>query len=118
MKKSINENYSQWSDAQFWSFVRSGLRAKWVRWPPRFEVIKNSRRAVENKRHKWEVKCAKCKRWHMQKNIQVDHIVPVGTLKDYSHLPDFVRKLFVPVTGLRVLCKPCHTKITNEERVK
>lgn len=113
MKTAPNSNYPVWTDAKFWSFVRSGLRAKWVRWPPRFDAIKKARRAVENKRHKWEVKCAMCKRWHMLKNVQVDHIVPVGTLKEYAHLPAFVERLFVSENKLRVVCKPCHNSITQ-----
>jgi len=85
-------------------------------WPPRFDAIKESRRAVVGKRHKWEIKCAVCKKWHMQKNVQVDHIEPVGTLKSYDHLADFVRKLFVSSDKLRTVCKECHQQITNEER--
>lgn len=115
-KTPPNTNYPAWSDAKFWSFVRSGLRAKWVRWPPRYEALRDARRAVKNKRHKWEVKCSICKKWKQQKYIQVDHIIPVGTLKDYQHLPDFVRKLFVSKDKLRVVCAVCHQRITNEGR--
>lgn len=85
-------------------------------WPPRFEAIQKSRRAVTGKRHKWEIKCAICKKWWQQKYIQVDHIEPVGTLKAYEHLPDFVRKLFVSSDKLRTVCKDCHQTLTNEGR--
>ena len=115
-KTTSNSNWPAWSDAKFWSFVRSGLRRKWIMWPPRFEALKKARRPIIGKRHKWEVKCSKCKKWCLQKNVQVDHIVPVGTLKSYSHLDSFVRKLFVPVEKLRILCKTCHLKKTLEER--
>lgn len=111
-----NSNYPAWSDAKFWQFIRSGLRAKWVRWPPRYEILKDGRRAVKGKRHKWEIKCSVCKKWHQQKNIQVDHIEPVGTLKAYEHLPEFVRKLFVPKEKLRIVCVKCHAKITKKWR--
>lgn len=104
--------YQAWTDARFWAFVRSGLRAKWVRWPPRYEALRNARRAVKGKRHKWEHKCARCKKWWKQCDVQVDHIVPVGSLRQYSDLDGFVRRLFVPATGLRILCKTCHYKIT------
>lgn len=115
-KTPSNKNYPEWSDAKFWSFVRSGLRAKWVKWPPRYEVLKDSRREVSGKRHRWEVRCSVCKKWWQQKHIQVDHIEPVGTLKDYSHLAEFVRKLFVPKEKLRAVCKTCHLGITNKHK--
>lgn len=111
-----NASYPAWTDAKFWSFVRSGLRRKWVMWPPRFEVIRDARRAVVGKRHKWEIKCSKCKRWKQLKEIQVDHIEPVGELREYEHLSNFVRRLFVSKDKLRILCKPCHVKITNKSR--
>ena len=111
-----NTNYPEWSDAKFWSFVRSGLRRKWIMWPPRFLAIQKSRRAVVGQRHKWEVKCAKCKKWWKLNEVQVDHKEPVGTLQNYDDLPAFVRRLFVAVDKLRILCKGCHTKITNKGR--
>lgn len=115
-KTQPNINYSEWTDARFWSFVRSALRKAWVKWPPRYEVVKNARRAVKGKKYKWEIRCAICKKWWQQKHIQIDHIEPVGTLKEYSHLPDFVRKLFVSSDKLRAVCKTCHQEITNKER--
>lgn len=117
-KTSSNANYPVWSDSKFWGFVRSGLRRKWIMWPPRFEVIKQSRRPVRGMRHKWEIKCSKCNKWYKQKDIQVDHIVPVGTLKSYSHLAGFVKRLFVPSNKLRVLCRGCHLLITKKATKK
>lgn len=108
--------YDTWTEARFWAFIRSGLRAKWVRWPPRYEALRNARRAVKGQRHKWEHKCAKCKKWYKQKDVQVDHITPVGTLKRYADLDGFVRRLFVPASALRILCKSCHNKITQKAR--
>jgi 5-methylcytosine-specific restriction endonuclease McrA len=110
--------HQTWTEAQFWAFVRSGLRAKWVRWPPRYEALRNARRAVKGQRHKWEHKCAKCKRWYKQKDVQVDHITPVGTLKRYADLDGFVRRLFVSAAALRILCKSCHNKITQKARLQ
>ena len=52
----------------------------------------------------------------MQKQISVDHIEPVGTLRDYDDLPNFVRRLFVDEEGLQILCKDCHDKKTQAER--
>ena len=119
--------YPAWSEAKFWAFLRSGLRAKWQRWPPRFEILKTAQRPyvlaldtngnpVGNKRQKYEYQCAQCGNWFPQKEVSVDHIEPVGTLKAYSDLPGFVERLFVGVDKLQILCDNCHTAKTQEER--
>ena len=44
--------------------------------------------------------------------IKIDHIIPVGSLKD-----GFMERLFCPSTGLQGLCNDCHkakTKLDNQ----
>lgn len=112
--------YPAWSTAKFWSFVRSGLRAKWSRWPPKFEVLKNAQRPYKgpNTRQKYEYQCSECKQWHIQKDVEVDHITPAGSLNDWSQLAGFCERLFVGVGKLRVLCKVCHKAITQKEKAR
>ena len=119
------EYYDKWTTARFWQFIRSALRAAYNKWPPKYSVIKNSKRPAEQEWYnedgrklnvKWEYQCNSCKEWWMQKQISVDHIEPVGTLKDYDDLPDFVRRLFVDEQGLQILCSDCHNKKTQAER--
>ena len=69
-----------------------------------------------DKRTKWEYTCADCNEWFKTKEVEVDHIVPAGSLKDYSDLAGFCERLFCEADNLRVLCKPCHKKRTDEER--
>lgn len=116
------EAWPQWTEAKFWSFLRSGLRAKWSRWPPKYAVLAAATRPYNgpNKRQKKETQCAECKKWHPQKDISVDHITPVGTLRCYEDLPDFCRRLFVGIDKLQCLCKACHDRKTyaeNQERI-
>ena len=111
--------YPAWTEARFWSFVRAALRKAYTRWPPKFEVLRSARRnKPPNKagRHRYEYKCAKCKKWFQQKNVEVDHITPCGSLKSWDDVGTFARRLFVGAEGLRLLCKPCHVRITKEER--
>jgi len=110
------KHYSIWTTSRFWSFVRSALRQAFTRWPPKYKVLENSKRIVKDKRHKYEYKCSKCKKYYKRTEIEVDHIEPAGSLKDYNDLPTFVERLFVGEEGLRLLCKPCHRKITNENK--
>lgn len=104
------------TEAQYWSFIRSGLRAKSSRWPPKFNVLKRAKRTVSGKRHRYEYECAICKDFFKESDVEVDHILPVGSLKSYSDLPQFVERLFCEEEGLRVLCKPCHLEVTHGKK--
>lgn len=111
-------SYQAWSTSKFWSFIRSGLRSTYNKWPPKWEVLHQAKRNYKgpNKRQKYEYLCAECQKYHAQANVQVDHIEPAGALNSFDDLVAFVQKLFVGVEGLQVLCTGCHDKKTQEER--
>lgn len=90
----------------------------WNRYPPKYEVLQAACRPYvgPDKRQKKEFQCAICNEWHKGSNVQVDHMVPAGSLTEYNHLPGFVERLFTSVDKLRVLCKPCHLIVTAEEK--
>ncbi len=79
--------------------IRSALRKLWMYSDERNQAIKNAR--VERGKYR----CELCSGLFGRKEIQVDHIEPVGKLISYD---DFVAKLFCGVSGLRVLCVRCH----------
>jgi 5-methylcytosine-specific restriction endonuclease McrA len=87
-----------------------------MKWPPKFQLLKENRRDVKGRRHKFEYQCAECKRWWMQKEIAVDHIEPAGALNCHEDLAGFVKRLFVGTDRLQLLCKRCHSVKTKEER--
>lgn len=54
----------------------------------------------------------------MDKEVQIDHETPVGSLKSGDDLKGFLERL-TPEVGFQVLCKDiCHQAKTNEERGK
>ena len=108
--------YPAWSTARYFQFLRSALRGAWGRWPAKFQLLKENRRTVTGRRHKFEYMCAQCKGWFQQKEIQVDHIIPAGALNCHEDLKGFVARLFVGVDKLQIMCKPCHKVKTKEER--
>lgn len=108
--------YDAWTTARYWQFIRSALRKAWMKWPPKFQLLKENRRDVKGRRHKFEYQCAECKRWWMQKEIAVDHIEPAGALNCHEDLAGFVKRLFVGTDRLQLLCKRCHSVKTKEER--
>jgi len=105
-----------WTRSRYFQFIRSALRAAFNRYPAKFAAKKKAEKIVIGSRHKYEYQCAQCTEWFMGKEVQVDHKVPAGSLKEYEDIGEFCRKLFCESTDLQLLCKPCHQLKTNEER--
>jgi len=105
------------TESQYWSFIRSALRNKSRYWKPIQDAKVAARRAnqSENKRLKYEYQCAICSMWFPEKEIEVDHLYRVGSLRSGDDLKTFVDNLFCEVDKLRVLCEPCHKKVTKEQ---
>lgn len=106
------------TESAFWSFIRSGLRQKSRWWKPITQCKLNAKRAYKgvNKRQKFEYQCNSCKKWFAEKNINVDHIEPAGSLNCANDLPGFVERLFCEVDNLQVLCSGCHNVKTQNEK--
>ena len=107
----------RWTEARFRGFVTSALRNATRRWPPKYDRIKESFVGVRlNKktgRKSKHYRCAVCEEAFPQRNVQVDHIVPIGTCLTWD---EYIEKLFCEKENLQVVCKPCHKKKTKEER--
>lgn len=111
------EVYPKWSEARFWSFIRSALRKAYSRWPPKFDALKDARRDFAGKgRQKYEFLCAECNNWFPQKSVQVDHKIPAGSLREWEDLVPFTKRLFCSKDDLQILCSDCHKIKTAEER--
>lgn len=98
---------------------------KWVKryielisykWPPRNQALRAARRVskLADKRTKWQYKCARCKKWFKQSQIQIDHIVPKGRY-DKDTFFVWLDRLFCDTDGFQVLCVPCHKKKSARE---
>lgn len=111
------EHWEAWTTARFFGFIRSALRAAFNKYPPKYEVIRQAKRdKKDGGRQKFEYECSSCGKMFPQKEIQVDHVIPAGSLKSFDDLPEFCRKLFCGVDDMQILCKPCHKVKTQEER--
>lgn len=111
-------NAGTMTESAFWSFIRSGLRQKSRWWKPITECKLKSRRQYKgpNKRQKFEYKCKCCNNWFPEKQINVDHIQPAGSLNCAQDLPGFVERLFCEQDNLQVLCEKCHNQKTKIEK--
>lgn len=113
-------NAGTMTESAFWSFIRSALRQKSRWWKPITLCKTKARRAYKgsNKRQKFEYKCNNCGEWFQEKKINVDHIIPAGSLNCSADLPGFVERLFCEVDNLQVLCTSCHDEKTKLEKKK
>lgn len=107
------------TEAQYLAWIRSALRSKWLRWPPRAQAIEAARRPYEgpNKLQKYEVQCAICKEWFKQKEIEVDHWPhDAGSILTVEDIGPFVGRLYCETDNLRAVCKPCHSIHTYAQK--
>lgn len=95
------------------SRIRSALRKLWLTWPTRTAKLKQGRKVVTGQRHRFEQQCEECREWFPQKDVDVDHIVPAGSVDDLNGFTD--RLLVDHLSDLQILCKPCHKVKTQAE---
>jgi 5-methylcytosine-specific restriction endonuclease McrA len=106
-------NMGTWSKARYMSQIRSFLRQAFRYYKP----ITEARNKAKVGRGRYL--CSACRVIFHAKEIQVDHIVPCGKLNSLDDVAGFIERLSCEdPNGYRVLCKPCHQIITNEERGK
>jgi hypothetical protein len=89
-------NAGTMTESTFWSMIRSALRRRSMYWRP-IQNAKNAARRPykgKNTRQKWEYQCEQCKNWFASKQIEVDHIEEVGSLRNSDDLKGFVERLF------------------------
>jgi len=111
-------NAGTMTESAFWSMIRSALRQKSRWWKPISECKQLVKRKYKglNKRQKFEYKCNSCNEYFADKFINVDHIIPAGSLNSSGDLPGFIERLFCEQENLQVLCTKCHDEKTNLEK--
>lgn len=108
------EPYPEWTEARFFQFLRSALRQAFTKWPPKHKKVEKAKAKSSNKRYKWRYRCESCGKYYPKKEIEVDHKVEAGSLKQFSDLPGFAERLFCGEEGLQILCKTCHNNKSKE----
>lgn len=118
VKKVVEKPFADgtMTSSVFFSFIRSALRQK----SRFFKSISNCRLKNRipykgpNKRRKWTYICEECKGEFDSKEVQVHHLIPVGTLTCFNDLPAFVENLFCNSDKLKLVCSKCHDKHHEE----
>ena len=120
-KKQDERQYNggTWTRGRFDSFVTSILRSGSRRWGPKYQTLNNAKteKKINPKsgRLAQHFRCAKCGEDFVAKDVEVDHVVPIGTEKTWDQ---FIDGLFCEADNLQVLCKPDHKQKTKEEKKK
>lgn len=106
------------TEAAFFSWILSHLRRLTMKWKPKNEALTTARRPYKgpNKRQKWEYKCARCKKWFARKEVDIDHIIPMGGMTTFEKAGEWLRKALCEVDGFQVLCKEDHQLKTKKEK--
>jgi hypothetical protein len=62
--------------------------------------------------------CNYCKGWFTGNNLQVDHVSPVGSFKNYDDAAVFLYRLLAPMDNMQLLCADkCHMQKSYAERM-
>lgn len=113
--------------AKYFSFIRSNLRSMWKGYRLKTEftqarrfakvigTLKTGPKAGQPKTQ-WYAECDQCRCETPCTNMQVDHITPAGSLKEYSDASGFIERMLCSTKGMQYLCIPCHQVITHAEK--
>lgn len=107
------------TESQWLAWVRSALRSKWLRWPPRAAALKAAQVPYkgENKRRLYSYQCAMCYNLFPQQEVEVDHYPhDAGSILSAQDIGEFCNNLFCETDNLRVVCRPCHAAYTLSQR--
>lgn len=101
-------NSGQWTEARYRQFIQTALRRASLRWGPRNEVKRDAK--VERGIYI----CASCKKRTRNKDIQIDHIIPVVDPEvGFQDWNTYISRMFCEKDNLQAICKTCHKKKTD-----
>jgi 5-methylcytosine-specific restriction endonuclease McrA len=111
----------EWTNGRLKSFITSGLRSMFRRWPPKFTILGEAKRGKKinpkSGRLAEHFECSMCKSHYPAKEVQVDHIDPVvDPVIGFVDWNTFIDRLLCPKENLQVLCKECHKLKTQDEK--
>ncbi len=111
-------NAGTMTEAAYWGMLRSGLRRLFRFWKPAVAALHAARFPCKGPNgQKWAYLCHDCKKPFPRKQVQIDHVVPCGTLTSFEHVGEFIERLTPEDAGAyAVRCLTCHQAKTNAER--
>lgn len=129
-----------WTKSRFFTFLKSGFRACWAKYPLKYQVMSDAKTSNDGKfpsKAKTVYKCAGCGKHYpatytykgkSRRMVAVDHIIPAGGLTDWDDANQLIKSMFCSKENLQVLCdypkilfdemgkESCHYTKTQAER--
>ncbi len=112
------------TEAEYWKYLRGQFRRIWKDFPTKnkfkaMQMIPNFEGSgITNPRVKKVAQCNYCKDWFTGNNLQVDHVSPVGSFKNYDDAAVFLYRLLAPMDNMQLLCADkCHLQKSYAERM-
>ena len=110
-----------WNESRIKNFIISLLRAGSRKWPPRAKVLGQAKteKKINSKsgRLAQHYLCNACKKDFPQKDVNVDHVIPVVSPEEgFVDWNTYIPRMFCEEENLQVLCSRCHTKKSTEEK--
>ena len=105
------------NESQYLTWLRGQFRKIWMDYILKNEFLSDSCKPVSaeekamhglHKRTKTAGKCVFCHHMFGKSNLQVDHIIPVGSMKTYAEAPGYLLRLLCSKENMQLTCKPCH----------
>ncbi len=101
------------TESEFIGLFISALRELTLRWPPRSEAWYKVRKSCPDGRVKFKGQCISCQEWFAEKEIEMDHIEPVGSIRE--SIKQFATRVCPEIDGWQCLCKSCHKDKTHNK---
>lgn len=118
----VCEQYPEWTEGKYQSFVKSILRAGSRRWPPKYKVLNEAKLGKKTNERTGRLAehylCSGCGGAYPSAMVVVDHIEPVVATTGFVSWDFVIARLFCSEEGLQVMCKGCHQIKTKEENAE
>lgn len=100
--------------------ITSRIRQEWMTYPGKFKAIQRCAERIQlpDGRMKTLIRCQRCFQLHPRKDIQANHIEPVGALQDTTPeaIEAYKERMFCHYKLIEPLCRKCHQALTYEQR--
>lgn len=116
-KVTRTRNAGTWTESAYWGALRSALRRTFRFWKPAQSALRAARVPYVHGRQKWAFRCADCGQLFKRAGVEIDHVIPVGSLRCLQDIAGFVARLTPEdPNAYRVRCIACHAAKTANDR--
>jgi len=110
----------EWTKGRKHGFIVNTLRYGSRKWPAKFKCLEESKTEKRinpaSGRMAQFYTCNACQNEFTNKDVEVDHIIPVVDPKvGFVDWNTFIERMFCDRENYQTLCKPCHKKKTKAE---